>query len=326
MFLILYRYVYLTACLLTLVMLVPVGSVYAQASNPTPRYEIELRSDNDMYLFILQDQYYTNGLFLNLRRTFDESKLRSNEKNRLLEWEVGHEIYNAYTAQIDSIEAIDRAITAHLYVAAGVHHYLTGEGYVSYKLGLGTIGKRAFGQLLQEGLHYLLNMYHASGWEYQLKNAWTIDLSLNHQQLLLRTENEVFDLSVHSHMRVGTYQLKAGTGPLFRLGKLLTFDQSAHLSSRLQSRGAAVPKEWYVFYRPEVHAMLYDVTLQGGLFLADKGPVTSEPRTWRMANNFGAALANQHLSMKVQYHFLTKEAKQSFFRHQYGSVSLAYRF
>lgn len=30
--------------------------------------ELELRNDNDMYLMNMQDQYYTNGLFLNLRK------------------------------------------------------------------------------------------------------------------------------------------------------------------------------------------------------------------------------------------------------------------
>lgn len=326
MFPILYRHVRLSASMI-LIMLISGGlTVSAQSAHTSPKYEVELRSDNDMYLFILQDQYYTNGLFINLRKTWDKSKLRSTEKNRLMEWELGHEIYNAYTAQIDSIEAVDRAITAHLYLAAGMHHYWAGEGYLSYKLAVGTIGKRAFGQPLQEGLHYLLNMYHASGWEYQLKNALTVDLSLSHHQLLARTANDVLDMSIQSKVRLGTYQLMAGTGPLFRLGRLRPFDQSAHLSSRLQSRDMYVPNEWYVFYRPEVHAMFYDATLQGGMFRDDKGPVTSEPRMWRISNNFGAVLANQRLTMKVQYHFLTKEAKQSFFRHQYGSVSLAYRF
>lgn len=304
-----------------------VPSLMAQSDNPSSRRtEIELRNDNDMYLMNMQDQYYTNGVFLNLRKTVDPSRLHRKEKNRLLEFRLGHEIYNAYTAQIDSIAAVDRPITAYLFASVGQSHYYDKEDFLSYSVSVGTIGKRAFGEELQAGLHNLLNMYHAAGWEFQLRNAWAVDLALDHNKLLGRTRNQILDLSLNSSMRMGMHQANVKSGPVIRLGRLSAFGQSAHFNARLQTTGQRTETELYFYYRPEAQLVLYDATLQGGLFLEDKGPVTSVPRRWQLSNQFGGVFANQSMTLKIQYFFNTKESDQSLFRHQYGSLSAAYRF
>lgn len=296
------------------------------AQQASANYEVEIRNDNDMYLFILQDQYYTNGLFLNLRKSFESSRLGPREKNRLMELEVGHEMYNSYTAQIDSIQAVDRPIAGYLYASARMHHHYQRENYLSYSLAIGTIGKRAAGKELQAGLHNLLNMYHAAGWEYQLNNAWSIDAGIIHNKLIGRTSNHILDMSIQSSAKLGLLHARVKSGPLFRIGQLLPFDQSAHFGARLQASGDQPEKEWYLFYRPEVSAVFYDGTLQGGLLQKEKGPVTAEPKTWQISNNFGFVMAQRAVTAKIQYFFNTKESDQSIFRHQYGSVSLAYRF
>lgn len=297
-----------------------------QAQQTSTKYELEIKNDNDMYLFILQDQYYTNGLFLNFRKSIESSRLARNEINRIMRLELGHEMYNSYTAQIDSIQGVDRPIAAYLYAAAHMHHYYQREDYLTYSLAIGTIGKRAAGEELQAGLHDLLNMYHAAGWEYQLNNAWTIDAGITHNKLIGRTANRVLDLSIQSSAKLGLLHAHVKSGPLFRIGQLLPFDQSAHFGARLQSSGNLPEKEWYLYYRPEISAVFYDGTLQGGMLTKEKGPVTAEPKTWRISNNFGFVMAQRAVTARIQYFFNTKESNQSIFRHQYGSVSLAYRF
>ncbi|HLW50904.1 MAG TPA: lipid A deacylase LpxR family protein [Sphingobacteriaceae bacterium] len=290
------------------------------------RTEIELRNDNDMYLMNMQDQYYTNGLFLNLRKIVDSSKLKPTEKNRLIEFRLGHEIYNAYTAQIDSLEAVDRPIAGYVFASVGQQHFYNNEQYLSYSLSLGTIGKRAFGEQLQAGLHNLLNMYHAAGWEFQLQDAWVVDLALDHNLLLGRTRGQMLDVAMHSSVRLGMFQTNVKTGPVFRVGKLSAFDQSAHFNARLQSANLKPDKELYLYYKPEAQLVFYDASMQGGMFLKDKGPVTVMPKRWQISNHFGGVYANESITLKIQYFFNTKESTQSLFRHQYGSLSLAYRF
>src|SRR5690554_930391 len=315
---------FMRVCLLFICLSLNFAALKGQNSSRST--EVEIRNDNDMYLFMLQDQYYTNGLFINIRKIVDASKLKDRELNRLMEIQIGHEMYNAYTAQIDSLEAVDRPISAHLYLSASLHHYFVGEDYLSYSLTVGSIGKRAFGEQLQANLHDLLNMYHAAGWEFQLNNAWTVDLGVQHNKMIGRTEHQVLDFSWQSSAKLGNHHINLKTGPLFRLGRLSAFDQSAHFGGRIQARGTPTRNEWYLFYRPEVSAVFYDGTMQGGMWLKDKGPITAKPYPFRISNNFGAIISNDRLTFQMQYYFNTKESAQSRFRHQYGSISLAYRF
>lgn len=288
--------------------------------------EIELRNDNDMYLFNLQDQYYTNGLYLNIRKSVEKSKLKPSETNRLWEFSAGHQIFNAYTAQIDSIEAVDRPITGHLFLRAGAHHYFGEDQLLSYGVQVGTIGKRAGGEFLQGRLHYALNMYHAAGWEFQLNNAWGANVFAQHNVLIGRAKGNWIDMAFNSHLIGGTQDIRIKAGPILRLGQLNSYSQSAHFGARLQSSDRQAPTEWYFYYKPEANVVFYDATLQGGRFVSDKGPITSEPKRWLISNHFGAVYAFSDFSFKVQYFFNTKEADQSFFRHQYGSLAVAVRF
>lgn len=291
------------------------------------RFEIEILNDNDMYLMLLQDQYYTNGLFINLRKSADYSKLKPNEENRLVQFTLGHQMYNSYTAQIDSIEAVDRPIAAYLFLSLGQRHHYRGEHFLGYSLELGTIGKRAFGEVLQVQLHRLLNMYHASGWEYQLHNAWGATLHGQYNGLIGRWgKNLALDLSVNPELSLGTHKTRFAAAPLIRLGVLNPFSQSAQFSARLQSKGGVPTRELYIFYRPEISFVYYDATLQGGMLVKEKGPVTVEPNPWVFSNQFGAVFASRAVTFQARYFFNTKESEQSMFRHQYGSLSLAYQF
>ena len=112
-------------------------------------------------------------------------------------------------------------------------------------------------------------------------------------------------------------------------GKLVAFDRSAHFNARLQSATSGtgpVEKEWYLYYKPEAQLVFYDATMQGGMFLDDKGPLTSLPKRWLISNHFGGVYSTDALTFKIQYFFNTKESDQSLFRHQYGSLAMAYRF
>lgn len=304
------------------------SSAFSQETiaEPNRKYEFEIRNDNDMYLMIMQDQYYTNGLFLNLRKKSDSSKLVPREKNRIVTWKLGHEMYNSYTAQIDSLEAIDRPISAYLFVGVEQSHYFDREDLLSYSFTVGTIGKRAIGEKLQATLHNLLNMYHAAGWEYQLRNAWMVNLSFTHNKRLIRTKGRVLDISWQTSGMLGTFQTYVKSGPLFRLGKLSPFDQSAHFNARLQATNEPITTEWYAYYRPEGIIMIYDASMQGGLNLRDKGPATAKPNLWQLSNQFGVVYSNPRSTFKIQYFFNTKESKSSLFRHQYGSLTYGFRF
>lgn len=301
-------------------------SYFLSIAQPSPRAELNFRSDNDLYLFNKQDQYYTNGIFLNIRKVADSTRLSPREVNRLWGLTVGQKMYNAYTAQIRYIEEVDRPITAYLFVAADLDRYFANESVLSFTIEVGTIGQRALGRQFQEGIHKALNLYDIAGWEYQLKNAAGVDASVRYGGLLYRNPARWLDLSAYAEAILGLNHTGLSVAPTLRLGRVNPLYQSAYTSSRLQVHGTTANRELFFYYTPQLRFVGYDATLQGGMFLHDKGPVTHSPSRWVLYNQFGFAYANRAITLRMQYIFYSKEVPGMFFRHRYGSIGMGYRF
>ncbi|WP_353127977.1 lipid A deacylase LpxR family protein [Parapedobacter pyrenivorans] len=291
-----------------------------------PRAEFNFRNDNDLYLFNKQDQYYTNGIFFNLRRAVDTARLATDETNRLWGITLGQKMYNAYTASIRYIEEVDRPITAYLFVAANVDRYFANETFLFLTAEAGTIGQRALGRQFQESVHKVFRLYDITGWEYQLENAFGIDVSARYGGLLYRNTPRWFDISGDAKVTLGLNHTGLSMTSTLRFGRINAIGQSAYTSSRLQARGKSVGRELFFYYSPQLNFVAYDATLQGGLFLRNKGPVTYTPARWVWYNQVGMMYAKNALSLHLQYIFYTKEVPGMFFRHRYGSVGMGYRF
>ncbi len=291
-----------------------------------PRAEFNFRNDNDLYLFNKQDQYYTNGVFFNIRKAVDSTRLSHKELNRLWGITLGQKMYNAYTAQIRYIEEVDRPITAYLFLSADIDYYFASETMLSLTAELGTIGRRALGKQFQERIHKALNLYDIAGWEYQLANAFGIDAGVQYGGLLYRNRSAWFDLSAYGNAVLGLNHTGISVASAWRLGRINPLHQSAYTGSRLQVNRKHVSNELFFYYNPELKFVAYDATLQGGMFLRDKGPVTHTPSRWVMYNQFGMMYANALLTLRAQYIFYSKEVPGMFFRHRYGSIGMSYRF
>lgn len=235
-------------------------------------------------------------------------------------------MYNAYTANIRYIEEVDRPITAYLFLAANIDHYFANETFLSFAGEVGTIGQRALGRQFQEGIHKVLRLYDIAGWEYQLENAVGLDASVRYGGLLYRNAARWFDLLGQAAATLGTNHTGLSITPTLRFGRINPLNQSTYTSSRLQASGKSAGKELFFYYSPRLNFVGYDATLQGGMFLHNKGPVTYTPARWVWYNQIGLMYAKNALSLHIQYIFYTKEVPGMFFRHRYGSVGMGYRF
>src|SRR5690606_3304205 len=150
------------------------------------RMEWGVRNDNDLYLLNKQDQYYTNGLMLTVLKAVDSAMLSSRELNRLWGVNAGQKMYTAFTGQIHAIEEVDRPITAYLFIGAHQRRFYVKESTIGINLELGIIGRYALGKQPQESIHRAFNLYEVSGWEYQLKDAFGIDVGIDYARLLYR--------------------------------------------------------------------------------------------------------------------------------------------
>jgi len=290
-----------------------------------PLHEVTINSDNDAYLLINQDQYYTNGIAFSYRKLRDAKYLRGNQIKDIWELSVGHKLYNAYSGSSE-LAFMDRPFTAYLYVRAKNSWFYKNESLLSVSAETGLYGKGAFGEQIQKRFHHLFGFYEINGWNYQLNDNAVFDMRADYSRLVVRSTSQKLDLQVSSKISVGLNQSYVGAGPILRVGKLNALFESIFYRSRLSASFQKTKDERYFYYRPTVFYRLYDASIQGGMLLHDRGPVTFSIKPWMFSQLIGFAYAKRNFSLDAHLQFNTKEVKSTATAHQYGSISLGFAF
>jgi hypothetical protein len=298
------------------------------ASSQTVNFKNEFgfRSDNDSYLGVGQDRYYTNGLFLSFRHALKQNSERSKFAKKIYEIEAGQYMFNAQTGQIGNISQVDRPFAAYLYGGVKLNLIYKNERSIELSLNAGTIGPKALGKEVQEGLHNAIGFYRISGWEYQVNNETGINAALKYSSLLSRKSGN--DLSIQSYVNLGNTFSGLGAGILFRTGRINPFSNSVSNNTRISnSLNDTIPqKEFFFFTRPMLNLVAYDATVQGGLFTGDRGPVTYSPRRFQYSQELGVNYAVKHWTLNFFLTFKSRDNKQQESPHQYGTAMIYYRF
>lgn len=292
------------------------------------RNEFGFRSDNDAYLAIGQDRYYTNGLFITFRHALKMPEEKENKMaKKIWEAEVGQYMYNAQSGYMPDVRYVDRPFAAYLYGAFKYNWYLQDEEIFQVSGSAGMIGPNALGEDAQKLLHKIAGFYDVNGWDYQITNSLEANASFSYIRLLTRTSGNV-DFSLHGEADLGTTFSGASVGILFRAGKINPLFNSVATNSRISNSAADAPseKELFFYTQPLLHFVAYDATLQGGLFNNNKGPVTYRPNRLAFSQELGVKYGGDRWTVGFGLVFQTKEEKAQVHAHQYGSISLFYRF
>lgn len=289
------------------------------------RFELGIKSDNDAFLFNGQDRYYTNGIEFYIRKAIPFHSNNTSLKKRTWLLYGGQRMYTAHSGHIHIKEQIDRPITGYLYGGGEVSWFYDNESLFTFGAEVGIIGPSAYGEKIQEGYHKLFNFYTVKGWDYQLNNALGFDIRSQFSRILFRNGLKNFDGFFNSIASVGTNNTNLSFGSSFRYGKFNKLFESAETGARVSMKNEPV-KEFYIFYRPQLSWVIYDSTMQGGMFLKDKGSVTYNPKPIVFSQIVGMYWTSFRVGINVQYVFNTKEIQSEAAAHQYGSLNIAYYF
>ncbi len=288
-------------------------------------HEFGFRSDNDAYLAYGQDRYYTNGLFISFRQAMHAAPgARAIKKT----WEasVGQYIYNAQSGYVSSRSSVDRPFAGYLYAGGKRSWFYPNDDVVSVSAQAGMIGPASLAEDTQKKLHQIIGFYEVNGWKYQVKNEFQVNLEADYLHLLARASDNSVDLSFQAKGKAGTTFSGAGAGVMVRLGNVNPFSSSAATDARVSRDETPPPNEFYFFYRPEISAVIYDATIQGGMFRKDKGPVTFTPRRILVTHEVGFQFAKKRWTVDFSAILLNKPIKTMAETEQYGSAALYYRF
>lgn len=290
--------------------------------------EFGFKSDNDAYLFYGQDRYYTNGLMLYFRHATDQNKLGEKLEKFTYEITAGQKMFNPQGGNVPNRAFQDRPFAGYLYAGASANFFYKKESILKTSLELGTVGPRSLGEDAQKLLHRVVGFYPIEGWEYQIKNELTANASIQYTRLLHRTEQDRLDFSFEGYVNLGTTFNGAGAGILLRTGNINQLFQTAYTNSTIGTRiksAKLVTSEAFFYAKPQLNYVAYDATIQGSLF-NDDSPVTFKTKPVVFAQKLGFNYSNQRFTFDFGLVFKTKEVESTAKAHQYGSISMFYRF
>lgn len=289
--------------------------------------EFSIQNDNDVYLMIGQDRYYTNGININYRYALPPSATQQSS-NTVLDFEIGQRIYNGISI-LDyqrKSKQYDRPFAGYLYMSGAATRFLKADQVVELKVELGQIGSRSYGEEAQKFIHHLFGLYEATGWETELINAFGVDLSAKYLKGLYRNKQQSFDFGLMGSVALGMNNTNMEMAIPIRAGKLKPYHASTFTHGHLTQARSNVEKEWYFFYQPSLALIGYNSTVQGGLGKDDPIGKLYQVEPWMMSHRLGFNWSNHKVNYGIHYIFNSKELKSVFHRHQYGQLFFAYRF
>lgn len=314
--------------LITVLFILSSSFLYSQTSSY--KNEFGFRSDNDSYLAYGQDRYYTNGLSIQFRSALDQSRLKNSKINKVI-WELegGQKMYNPQSGSIANKDFIDRPFAAYLYGGGAINFLFNSESNLKLSIQMGTIGPSAKGKEAQELLHSTFGFYEINGWQWQVNNEPGVNSTVEYNKFLKRSASGSSDFNINSYINIGNTFAGAGMGVLFRSGSINPLFNSASTQSTISNKSFSKPsndREFFFYAKPMLHYVAYDATIQGGMFRNDKGSVVFDVKPLVFSQQAGLIYSKNRWTADFSLIFKSREVKSIAKPHQYGSISLLYRF
>ena len=212
--------------------------------------------------FRATDRYFTQGVRLELAAPFvvrSPIRLvlpsigeRDNQQHALF---VEQNCYTPRSIRRDTVLRDDRPFAAALFIAQrrmsvdAEHGRLLNSAFL-----LGVLGPCAVCAEEQRAIHDALENITPIGWEFQVASDVIANLDLELKQRLLRAR--FLEVSLAGAARAGTFHDRIGIGGKLEVGRF-----RSHFGGERKRNF-----ELSVFTSGQVDAVLYDATLQGGLF------------------------------------------------------------
>lgn len=218
-------------------------------------------------------------------------------------------------------------------VHAGDEHALN-----SAELLLGTTGPRSLAEQTQDLIHEIRDIDQFQGWDDQIPNEFTLDLSLLQKRRLRLLERPVHDFSidgfVEGNLRLGTFQTGARVGGLLRAGLHLPPDFSdprlnaTAYSHQLFGPGPAANAypDWslYALAGANAGAVLFDATLDGPLFKNFETGNTREP--WVAESYLGFGWRWREFEFSYVHTWRTETYEEQEGHASFGSLAVRLKF
>jgi lipid A 3-O-deacylase len=268
---------------------------------------------------------------------------------------IGQHLFTPGDGDARGLILDDRPYAAWLYLGTRLEVAQPFEGrfarsglFHSFELQVGTLGPRAKGEWVQNEFHSLIGSDPLLGWNNQLSDEWGVQGFYKIRALAGKWPGSRIeaDVTVTSEVGLGTVQILAGTGGVFRVGRnlgdpvadllgprILRVDRAiggerarSELHGCLAGRGIFAIKECYAYVGVQGRVTAFNAFLDGGMFegghRVDREPFTydllwgARLRWSRFQLDYTAVTSSREFS-PVPAQTQSRDGK-----HRYGAVNV----
>ncbi|MCL7754413.1 lipid A deacylase LpxR family protein [Polaribacter sp. Z022] len=289
--------------------------------------EISFITDNDLYVSVVRDRYYTSGIFLSYKY-LSKNKKESLEK-KILEWQLRQEMYTPYKSTITNILQHDRPFAGYLYGSYGVNRIYKNEQIFNTSVQFGVIGPNAFAKEVQQFIHDIYGFKKAEGWQYQIKNSLALNFNTKYIKPIFKSKNNSFDLFWKNDLNLGTVYTNASSGFYSRIGfkplKKITNSIAFNTNLNNEQNNTFREIESFFYINPMIKYVVYDATIQGS-FLNKTSLVTKDVMPFVFDIEFGIKFTAKRFNFGYAFIYNTSESKdlRYTYGHKYGTISINY--
>ena len=289
--------------------------------------EINFITDNDLYISKTKDRYYTSGIFLKYR--YLSKTKNKNLVKRILEWEIGQEMYTPLKSIVLNISEHDRPFAGYLYGGFGINRIYKNNTILNTNVRFGFIGPNSFAKETQKFIHDIYGFRDAVGWKHQIKSAIALNFNTEYYKFLVNDKTNFYDISWINTAKVGTIYTNISTGFLGRIGfkPLQSIVNSIAFNTNLNNDSTNFTREIesFIYIKPIVRYALYDATLQGS-FLNKGSDVTKEliPFVFHLEVGFKFTVNRFHFGYSYQYHTNKSKGLRHDNGNAYGTIGINY--
>ncbi len=303
--------------------LTPIPSKAQQDTVPGYKYNLSIISDNDSYLLMGSDGYYTDGIYFNL------NFIGKSVRKKIHTIEIGQLMYNAHSGDYELASEIDRPVTALLYAKYSQTIFSKNESVFEWNILGGVLGPSAQGESLQKFIHKSIGAYQPTEWPFQLNQSIGANTGLKWSpNIFSKFETNIIACKPIIKANAGSFFDNTNIGLLFQLGNFEKNSQSVLWQSRINRNNylAKHPSESFFYFYPQFFYQLYNATVQGGLFIKNKGPVTGVLNRYVFRQQFGWQYAKKRFSFSPSIIFDGRQAKEQQTPQWYGEIKIGYKF
>jgi len=286
--------------------------------------ELGFVSDNDLYVSLFLDGYYTNGLKI----FFKTATLKNNTKY-IHRFSVGQNIYNAYKHNVPNLSEQDRPYAGYAFIAYSKTKTFKNRLF-GYEVSFGFTGKNTKAREAQNFIHKLYNIEETEGWKFQIKQQFEPRITLTYIHNIYHQENSIIQASSIHKINLGTIFSNATTGIAFKLKnenyKNTPISNSIFYGTALNTENKTWIKENFFGVKSYVIYQFLDKTVTGNIYYNNLNK-TFDIKPWVWHTDFGYYWNLKHWNISYHQIFHTnnvQDMRKSWIR--YGTIALSYKF